>query len=125
MPLQDQKVAVLITNSNVKHELSSSEYPVRREQCEKAAHALGIKKLRDASMAQLEGTKLSVYAMHKTKPALESVLVSHGKSGTLVPSFPKKAPPTKSVMIRAGSNYQKIKSITITLNFSVQLQLHF
>ncbi|KAI0210734.1 Galactokinase [Lamellibrachia satsuma] len=57
VPLQDQKVAVLITNSNVKHELSSSEYPVRREQCEKAALALGKKKLRDASMAQLEAAE--------------------------------------------------------------------
>ena len=55
VPLQDQQVAVLITNSNVKHELSSSEYPVRREQCERAAQALGKKKLRDVNMAQLEG----------------------------------------------------------------------
>ena len=60
VPLQDNKVAVLITNSNVKHELSSSEYPVRREQCEKAALALGKKKLRDVSMDQLEGKRFEV-----------------------------------------------------------------
>ena len=68
VPLQDQQVAVLITNSNVKHELSSSEYPVRREQCERAALALGKKKLRDVSMAQLEGryTSCLMYTLKNT-----------------------------------------------------------
>ena len=44
-PLNDPNTVVLITNSNVKHELSSSEYPVRREQCEQAAKFLGKEKL--------------------------------------------------------------------------------
>ena len=66
VPLHDNQVAVLITNSNVKHELSSSEYPVRREQCEKAALALGKKKLRDVSMDQLEGRLLKwITQLHK------------------------------------------------------------
>jgi len=37
----------LITNSNVKHELSASEYPRRRQQYEEAAQLLDCHKLRD------------------------------------------------------------------------------
>ena len=54
VPLNDSSLIVLITNSNVKHELSSSEYPVRRAQCEEAARIMGIPKLREASLEQLE-----------------------------------------------------------------------
>jgi galactokinase len=46
---------VLITNSNVRHELSGSEYPTRRRQCEQAAAALGKRSLRDATVADLQG----------------------------------------------------------------------
>jgi galactokinase len=53
--LKDPNVVVLVTNSNVKHELSSSEYPVRRQQCEHAAATLGKAKLRDATLHELEG----------------------------------------------------------------------
>ena len=52
-------VAVVIANSNVKHELSGSEYPTRRKQCEQAVAALaerfeGITALRDTTMKQLD-----------------------------------------------------------------------
>lgn len=57
VPLADPGVTVLIINSNVKHELSSSEYPVRRAQCEEAAEALGKPALRDVTMAELERAK--------------------------------------------------------------------
>jgi len=53
-------VAVLIVNSNVRHELSASEYPVRRQQCEVAAQLLNLPKLRDATRAHLDGTVQSV-----------------------------------------------------------------
>ena len=56
--LQDPNVVFLITNSNVKHSLSSSEYPVRRQQCEQAAAILGHSKLRDATLDELEGNSL-------------------------------------------------------------------
>jgi len=56
VPLSGPDVVVLITNSNVRHELSASEYPVRRQQCEQAAQLLNCHKLRDASLAQLNGT---------------------------------------------------------------------
>ncbi|MDR3181589.1 MAG: galactokinase [Planctomycetaceae bacterium] len=57
VPLDDPSVAVLIVNSNVKHELTGSEYPDRRRQCEKAAKLLGVPFLRDAAMPQLESAK--------------------------------------------------------------------
>lgn len=58
VPLSDPKLAVLITNSNVRHALGSSEYPVRRRQCEEVARALGKESLRDVRMEELEGESL-------------------------------------------------------------------
>jgi galactokinase len=54
VPMTDPAVSVLIINSNVKHELTGSEYPTRRKQCETAAAALGVKSLRDATADRLE-----------------------------------------------------------------------
>ncbi|HUS39728.1 MAG: galactokinase [Pirellulales bacterium] len=51
--LDDPTVSMLIVNSNVSHELSSGEYSVRRQQCEKAARLLGVASLRDATQEQL------------------------------------------------------------------------
>uniref|UniRef100_A0A3Q4BY37 Uncharacterized protein n=1 Tax=Mola mola TaxID=94237 RepID=A0A3Q4BY37_MOLML len=57
VPLQDPSLVILITNSNVKHALNGSEYPMRRRQCEEAASILGKDSLRDATMKDLEGVK--------------------------------------------------------------------
>ncbi|XP_062979297.1 galactokinase [Elgaria multicarinata webbii] len=57
VPLSDPNLVVLITNSNVRHTLTGSEYPTRRRQCEEAAKALGKASLREASMADLEVSK--------------------------------------------------------------------
>jgi galactokinase len=54
IPMDDPSVSVLIVNSNVKHELTGSEYPDRRRQCEKAAKLLGVPMLRDITWEQLE-----------------------------------------------------------------------
>jgi len=54
IPIADPSISVLIVNSNVKHELTGSEYPDRRRQCEKAAGLLGVPMLRDATLPQLE-----------------------------------------------------------------------
>ncbi|XP_039894532.1 galactokinase isoform X2 [Simochromis diagramma] len=54
VPLTDPGLVILITNSNVRHSLSCSEYPVRRRQCETAASILGKDSLRDATMKDLE-----------------------------------------------------------------------
>ncbi|TWT98148.1 Galactokinase [Botrimarina colliarenosi] len=53
VPFTDPTVSVLITNSNVKHELTGGEYAERRQQCEAAAAGLGVKALRDVTPEQL------------------------------------------------------------------------
>ena len=55
VPMSDPEVVVLVTNSNVKHELTGSEYPTRRRQCEEAAKLFNVPSLRDASEANLDG----------------------------------------------------------------------
>jgi galactokinase len=57
VPMSDPSVALLVTNTNVKHELGSGEYAKRRAQCEAAAKILGVPSLRDASAATLEKAK--------------------------------------------------------------------
>jgi len=60
VPMADPTVVVLVTNSNVKHELTGSEYPTRRKHCEEAAKLLGVPSLRTASLADLEAKKGSM-----------------------------------------------------------------
>lgn len=55
VPLSDPSVVVLITNSNVRHTLSGSEYPTRRRHCEEAAKLLNKPTLRDVSIDELNG----------------------------------------------------------------------
>ncbi|KAI1896683.1 hypothetical protein AGOR_G00097280 [Albula goreensis] len=57
VPLADPSLVILITNSNVRHSLTGSEYPSRRRQCEEAAAILGKTSLREASLKDLEDTK--------------------------------------------------------------------
>ena len=57
VPMDDPSVALLVINTNVKHELSGGEYAERRAQCEEAARSLGVKSLRDATAEQLESGK--------------------------------------------------------------------
>lgn len=55
VPLYDPDLVILITNSNVKHALTGSEYPSRRKQCEEAAVIMGKRSLRDATLHDLLG----------------------------------------------------------------------
>ncbi|ENM5739946.1 galactokinase [Vibrio mimicus] len=48
-----EQMAVVIINSNKKRGLVDSEYNTRRQQCEVAAQAFGVKALRDVTMSQL------------------------------------------------------------------------
>jgi galactokinase len=57
VPMSDPSVALLVVNTNVKHELGNGEYAKRRAQCEEAAAILGLKSLRDANASQLEVAK--------------------------------------------------------------------
>jgi galactokinase len=52
-----ESLAVMIINSNVKRGLVDSEYNTRRLQCEEAAATLGLKALRDISLAELQNSK--------------------------------------------------------------------
>ena len=54
VPMTDPSVSLLITNTNVKHELTSGEYAKRRAQCEEAAASLGVPSLRDATADMLQ-----------------------------------------------------------------------
>ena len=54
VPFTNPDVTVLVINSNVKRELASSVYPIRRGQCETAAKQLGVTALRDATMPKLD-----------------------------------------------------------------------
>jgi galactokinase len=53
----DGKVSVILANSNVKHALVGGEYTARRSDCEAAAHALGVKFLRDATTELLKSRR--------------------------------------------------------------------
>jgi galactokinase len=53
VPMKSKAVAILVINTNVKHELTGSEYPDRRRQCEAAAQALGVKSLRRSTLAEV------------------------------------------------------------------------
>ncbi len=57
VPMTDPAVALLITNTNVKHELTGGEYAKRRAQCEEAARILSVPSLRDATQKHLEKVK--------------------------------------------------------------------
>jgi len=57
VPLSDPSVAVLITNSNVKHQLTGSEYPERRAACLDSAASLGRDSLRDVTMEMVESAR--------------------------------------------------------------------
>lgn len=61
VPMKSKSVAILVINTNVKHELTGSEYPDRRRQCEAAAKALGVNSLRSCTLAEVNAapSKLS------------------------------------------------------------------
>lgn len=48
-------LAVLICNSNVRHELSHSEYPTRRNQCAQALEVMRLNSYKDATIKSLDG----------------------------------------------------------------------
>jgi galactokinase len=53
VPMTDPSKALLIINTNVKHELTGGEYAKRRAQCEQAANILSLPSLRDATADML------------------------------------------------------------------------
>lgn len=53
IPFKENDIVVLITNSNVKHELEGSEYKTRRDQCEAALKLIGKTSWREATIEDL------------------------------------------------------------------------
>ena len=66
VPLKDRNITVMIANSNVRHELTGSEYPSRRQDCFKASSILKKKSLREADLKDLEGINkhIKFYTTH-------------------------------------------------------------
>lgn len=54
IPFNETNIQILITNSNVKHQLEGSEYSIRRYQCQQAALLLKKLSLRDATLQDIE-----------------------------------------------------------------------
>jgi len=54
LPLPDGRYSWLLADTRVRHELAGSAYNERRAECERAAAALGLTSLRDASEADLD-----------------------------------------------------------------------
>ncbi|XP_077296940.1 galactokinase-like [Arctopsyche grandis] len=57
IPIKNEDIIFLITNSNVKHKLSGSEYPQRRAQCQNAATLLGESSLRSVELHELDALR--------------------------------------------------------------------
>lgn len=53
----EPSISILIFSTNVRHELSRSEYPLRRAQCEEAARELGVHSLREVTPERLQEPK--------------------------------------------------------------------
>jgi galactokinase len=53
IPFSDRGVSILLFNTGIKHDLATSEYAKRRQECAAAAEALGTKSLREASLEML------------------------------------------------------------------------
>ena len=91
VPMSDPSVAVLIINTNVKHELTGSEYPTRRKQCETAAKALGVPSLRDASPELLEQnrSKLDPVVYRRARHVIGEIeRTTHAAAGVRAGNWP-------------------------------------
>lgn len=66
VPLNLDRHAVLVVDSRAPHRHADGEYRQRREACEAAARALGVKALRDADLADLDrlSGELARFARH-------------------------------------------------------------
>ncbi len=75
VPMNDPSVALLVINTNVKHELSGGEYAERRLQCETAAKILGISSLRDATVETLERArrKMDLFTFHRARHVISEI----------------------------------------------------
>lgn len=75
IPLVDPNITVLIINTNVKHELTGSEYAERRGQCESATRKLGAQSPRDITVDDLDAnrTKLTEAEYRRVRHAVTEI----------------------------------------------------
>ena len=57
VPFHRHDLLVLVTNSNVRHSLDDGGYAARRADCERAAAILGVARLREATLVQVEASR--------------------------------------------------------------------
>jgi len=91
VPMSDPSVALLVINTNVKHELSGGEYAERRAQCEEAAKNLGVKSLRDVTPDQLEKgkAKLSEVVYRRARHVIGEIeRTTHAAEGIRASNWP-------------------------------------
>ena len=91
VPMSDPSVALLVINTNVKHELSGGEYAERRAQCEEAARNLGVKSLRDVTAEQLEKNKgkLSELVFRRARHVIGEIeRTTHAAEGIRASNWP-------------------------------------
>jgi len=91
VPMTDPSVALLITNTNVKHELTGGEYAKRRAQCEAAAKALGVASLRDADAEMLERgrSKMDSVAYRRARHVISEIeRTLHAAEGVRASNWP-------------------------------------
>ncbi|XP_063362010.1 galactokinase-like [Cydia amplana] len=76
VPITNGDTVILVINSNVKHQLTGSEYPQRRAQCQKAADLLGFPSLRNATsehVKDLRGKKCDVDVVKRAQHVVEEI----------------------------------------------------
>lgn len=91
VPMTDPSVALLITNTNVKHELTGGEYAKRRSQCEAAAKTLGVASLRDADADMLERArdKMDPIAYRRARHVISEIeRTLHAAEGVRASNWP-------------------------------------
>ena len=91
VPMTDPTIELLITNTNVKHELTGGEYAKRRAHCEQAAQALGVTSLRDADGERLEQarSKMDVTVYRRAKHVISEIeRTIHAAEGVRASNWP-------------------------------------
>ena len=103
-PIELRDYSLLLCNSNVSHNLATSEYNIRRQQCEEGVRVLNtkfdeIESLRDVSMEQLEDVKsqLDPIGFLRCKYVIEENIRVHRFSNALV----------QKVLVNAGNILQE------------------
>ncbi|RVE45937.1 hypothetical protein evm_009410 [Chilo suppressalis] len=76
IPMEVADAVILVVNSNVKHQLTGSEYPQRRAQCQEAADKLGKPSLRTArieDLKELERLNCDKLVIMRAKHVIEEI----------------------------------------------------